>query len=519
MLTGALLLGIGLVAAGARLYGLDAKPLWLDETLSWRLQSFPLGLLLERTGSAATVHPPLHFVILHVWTPFFGDSHFALRLPSALFGVLSALAIYPLARDLAAMSFRGANVAARSRSAGLLASALVAISPYHIHAAHQARPYTLGILLAIVSTRLLLLALRARTPRRTMTTWLLYAVSVLGFLYTHHLGLFSVLAQGLFAAAVLFPFRGSAAAAVAEPAMWYRLARRWALVAAAVVIVGYLPWVPRVFAQSENLRTAWSRSLRPAELLQLPTSALLAAADSIPEESLPFAAGTLTVLLGVLAVTAWRGGPAGALVVLMSLVPPLLLLLYSTQSMRSIFTARYLAFAQPFWLIAFALLVCRPHDRPLRIGLGLLLVFWSAVSCVEHEEILGRMHHPGMPAAVERLLAQRRDGEPVIAQSPEMLFKLLYYSDGSYRPWLLVDVPDRHQQFCAAQLLDEDLVTQEQVWAEAPEGIWTFSSGAYGHIPQSELTLPSDFQQRSATYFEQDMHWERRIQVRHFRRE
>ncbi len=92
MLTGALLLGIGLVAAGARLTGLDAKPLWLDETLSWRLQSLPLGLLLERTGSAATVHPPLYFVILHVWTPCFGDSHFALRLPSALFGVLSVLA-------------------------------------------------------------------------------------------------------------------------------------------------------------------------------------------------------------------------------------------------------------------------------------------------------------------------------------------------------------------------------------------------------------------------------------------
>ncbi len=397
MLTGALLLGIGLVAAGARLYGLDAKPLWLDETLSWRLQSFPLGLLLERTGSAATVHPPLYFVILHVWTPCFGDSHFALRLPSVLFGVLSVLAIYPLTRDLAAMSFRGADAAARSRSAGLLASALVAISPYHIHAAHQARPYTLGILLAIVSTWLLLLALRARTPRRIVTAWLLYALSVLGFLYTHHLGLFSVLAQGLFAAAILFPIRRSAAAAAAEPAMWYRLARRWALVAAAVVIVGYLPWAPRVFAQSENLRTAWSRSVRPAELLQLPTSALL--------------------------------------------------------------------------------------------------------------------------AAVERLLAQRRDGEPVIAQSPEMLFKLLYYSDGSFRPRLLVDAPDRQQQFCAAQLLDEDLVTQEQVWAEAPEGIWIFSSAAYPHASRGELTIPSDFQQRSATCFEQDKHWELRIQVRHYRRE
>jgi hypothetical protein len=38
-------------------------------------------------------------------------------------------------------------------------------------------------------------------------------------------------------------------------------------------------------------------------------------------------------------------------------------------------------------------------------------------------------------------------------------------------------------------------------------------------IPQGELTIPPDYQQRSATFFEQDKHWERRIQVRHYRRE
>jgi hypothetical protein len=359
-------------------------------------------------------------------------------------------------------------------------------------------------------------ALRAQTPRATVTGWSLYALAALAFFYTHHLAVFSVLAQALFAAAVLFPVPWPSGAGHPELALQEgRPTRRWALVAAGIVVLGYLPWIPNVFSQSQNLRTCWSRPIRPADLVQQPSAALLAAADSAPEESLPFAAGTLAVLLGVLAVTARTGGRAGALLVLMGVVPPLLILLYSTQSMRSIFVARYFAFAQPFWLIAFALAACRPSDRPLRWGLALLVLFWSAASCAEQWEILGRTHRP----AVEHLLSQRSADEPVIARTPEMLFKLLYYFDGSFRPVLNVDAADRHQQFCAAQLLDEDLVTQEQIWASAPAGLWTVASGFYGHVPAAELTIPPGYQQRSVAFFDQDMHWERRIEVRHFRRE
>ena len=511
------LLGVAVVGAGLRLYGLDAKALWLDETLSWRLQSFPLAMLVQRTGSTATVHPPLYFIVLHYWAQVFGDSHLSLRFPSMLFGVLASVAMYPLARDLARMSLREDD-GARSRSAGLLAACLVAVSPYHVHAAHQVRPYTLGILLAVLSTWLLLRALAATMGRAAMSRWVAYGVAALAFCFTHNLALFSVCAQALFATVYLVAAASSREGdGDTEPRR--RAWRRGPMVAGAILVLGYLPWVPNSFGQAQNMRTSWVRSLRPVDLVREPAAALVATADSVPEESLLFAAGVLAVLVAALAMAGVVGRGAGPLVLLMGIVPPLLILLYSTQSMRSIFIARYFAFAQPFWLIAFAMLACRAADRPLRWGLGAFLLMWSVFSCGEQWEILGRARQPAMPGAVEYILSRRSTGEPVIAKTPEMLFKLLYYSDGSFRPLLNVSSPDRYQQAGAAQLIDADLATAEEIFSSQPDGFWTVSSTAYRHAPPAELPIPRGFVHTGTAHFNQDMHWERPIEVRHFRRE
>ena len=508
-----------LLAAAVRLYGLDAKALWFDETLSWRLQSFPLPMLVERTGSPATVHPPLYFVALRGWTRGFGDSVFSLRLASTLFGVLSVWAIYGLTRDLAAMSLGREPERSRCRAAGLLAACLVAVSPYHIHAAHQVRPYTLGILLAVFSTWLLVCALNARTRRGMISGWLFYALTAVAFCYTHNLALFSLVAQGLYAGAVLVAGRGQEQSGSEAAAARGSASRRWALLAAGLVVLCYLPWLPKAFAQSENMRTAWTRALSASDLVRQPATALLAAADSLPEESLVFAAGTVGVLLAVLAVAPLLGGRAGALVLLMGLVPLLLILLYSTQSTRMIFSPRYFAFAQPFWLVAFSMIACRPADRPLRYALAALGLFWSVAACAEHWDILGRKHQPGMPAAVEQILAQRRSDEPVVAETVETFLKLLYYSDGSFRPWLYSQSAEPLYLSWAPQLVDEDFGTSDQLLAAEPGGVWVVSSGFYGHLPSSRVSLPEGFERRQVATFDQDMHWERRIEVRHFRRQ
>lgn len=66
--------------------------MWVAETLSWRLQDFPLALMIERTGERSTVHPPVYFALLRAWTSCFGDTEVGLRSFSALAATGSRMA-------------------------------------------------------------------------------------------------------------------------------------------------------------------------------------------------------------------------------------------------------------------------------------------------------------------------------------------------------------------------------------------------------------------------------------------
>jgi uncharacterized membrane protein len=150
---------------------LTAKPPWTDEfaTLVFSLgndfKSVPLNqiisintllqpLQVNPDATIATVvslliyednHPPLYFVLAHLWMKLFPstgeyvDLSVARSLP-ALFGVISIPAIYFLGK-----------VAFNSRLVGLLSAAMMAVSPYAIFLAQEARHYTLAILLVIAS--------------------------------------------------------------------------------------------------------------------------------------------------------------------------------------------------------------------------------------------------------------------------------------------------------------------------------------------------------------------------------
>lgn len=68
-----------LAGAAVRFYGISAKSLWLDEALSWRMQRYPPREIIERCADRVTTHPPLYFLLLHVWTRLVGDSEAEMR--------------------------------------------------------------------------------------------------------------------------------------------------------------------------------------------------------------------------------------------------------------------------------------------------------------------------------------------------------------------------------------------------------------------------------------------------------
>jgi mannosyltransferase len=164
-------------ATAVRLFGLG-EGLWIDEVVT--LVSYarqPFAHILT-TYDSQNQHL-LYSLMAHASFVLFGESIWALRLPAVLFGVAGIWALYRLAREVS-----------DTREA-LLSAALLAFSYQHIWFSQSARGYTGLLLWSLVSTSLLLRALRGGGSR----FWLLYAASAALGVLTHQTMLFVVIGQ------------------------------------------------------------------------------------------------------------------------------------------------------------------------------------------------------------------------------------------------------------------------------------------------------------------------------------
>ncbi|MBD8876251.1 glycosyltransferase family 39 protein [Roseibium polysiphoniae] len=173
------LAGIIAVGAALRLWDLDRTSLWYDEAVSWSQSKGSLGELIALV--AADNYPPLHNLLLWLTMPIIGDSETALRLPSAIAGILSIWLVYELGR----LVF--------TRNTGLLAAAILAISPFHIWYSTEARMYALFAMAGLA----FLIAL-VRTLEGDRLRWpILAAVFGALFLYSHIYAAFSMAGIGV----------------------------------------------------------------------------------------------------------------------------------------------------------------------------------------------------------------------------------------------------------------------------------------------------------------------------------
>jgi len=173
-----MVLAISITALALRLYHLGANDLWYDEVYS---------VLISR-DSFSIWNPPIYFAVLHYWIKLFGVSEFSLRFPSLIFSVLSIPFVFLLGKTVF------------NRRVGFYASVIMCLSSFHLWYAQEARPYSLSVLLSIMSTYYLYRFLK----EERIGLGIVYAlVSVFG-LYSDvsHYHLFLLLIQ-LFSVAIL----------------------------------------------------------------------------------------------------------------------------------------------------------------------------------------------------------------------------------------------------------------------------------------------------------------------------
>lgn len=213
-------------AVGLRLLNLDRRSIWFDEASSWLTAVLPANELWSSLQQST--HVPLYYPILRCWMSVFGESPTALRGLSVVCGLLTvggcgwlghlvwrsvgteqwqAGSALP-ARSSRSLQREGEESGYRRKSSlgfGLLCAGLCAVSAFQVRASVEARMYSLGTLLCVVSTGLTTLLLQQPKRRRL---WVGLGVITIASLYTHHLLAVTAAVQALFLMARCFS-RGS----------------------------------------------------------------------------------------------------------------------------------------------------------------------------------------------------------------------------------------------------------------------------------------------------------------------
>lgn len=237
---------------------LDQKPYWQDETYTLlRLSGYSLTEANQRlyTGQKINVtdiqryqqlspntnaidtiqrlaeevpqHPPLYFVMARfwaqIWSPWFGDSAATVRSFSAVISLFGFPAIYWLGRELF-----------DSPLVGWMAMGLFAVSPIYIRYAQEARPYSLWIVLVLLSSAALLQAIRNPNWRN----WGIYAVATAAACYCHLLSGFVILGHGIYSLTV-------------AQCRFSKMLQSY-LIASLLGVALFLPWLGIVWTNWEN---------------------------------------------------------------------------------------------------------------------------------------------------------------------------------------------------------------------------------------------------------------------------
>jgi uncharacterized membrane protein len=173
----------------------------------------------------------LYHFLARLWLDWFGSSTAAIRSLSALLSLLAFPCLYWLCRELF-----------NSPLTGWIAMALMAVSPFHVLYAQEARQYSLWTVAILLSSAALLRALRVQTK----ISWVVYAATVALAIYSHTLSILVVAGHGIY---VLFVER-------------FRLSKRFFVYLLSIIggFLAFVPWLIVAIAQSSKISSNVSRT-------------------------------------------------------------------------------------------------------------------------------------------------------------------------------------------------------------------------------------------------------------------
>ncbi len=223
-----LLILLLITAFSMRFHSLGAESIWLDEAYALRdAQQDSLNKVIvsaeEHVGT-----PPAYSILLHYWTKYFGDSEFALRLPSAILSALSIILIFLIAKELF------------NKNIAIISSIVMTLSMTHLVYAQEARAYALFTFFTLLSTLFYIKFLK----NRTKTNATLYSIFTVSIIYTQYLGFTIPFLQNVIYFLIYYKYKKSKS---------FPKIKEWLYTQLAIIIL-YTPNLPVLINQIQNLQ-------------------------------------------------------------------------------------------------------------------------------------------------------------------------------------------------------------------------------------------------------------------------
>ncbi|SFI65157.1 glycosyltransferase family 39 protein [Planctomicrobium piriforme] len=507
-----ILLAIFGIALFLRTQHLDAISFWFDEACSWKISQFSTTEMLDAVSRDA--HPPVYYFVLKIWMSVFGTSVIAARSLSVLCGVGTVAAAWWFCRTALSTdsTCSTSNPPALSNKTSfafallpLLAALLVAINALQIEMSLEARPYTLGTLLALLSGTFLLLALERPVH---VWNWLAFALSAGLLSLTHYYAIFTTAALFLFLAielVLMFCREGwtgklKAACLGGGLSLWG-------------IQLLWVPWFSIFTFQRERADgQLWMVPITWNEVMTTCWKAIAGGKMSPVWNDVAWMAVLAWIAVGVLLL---MGNRACRLAGICTLLPLAAAVTYGLVD-RNILGVRYLIFAEVFLLVGVVLLLSRVQGY-FRLTLAVLICGWCliwTVNFVHDRDLMAEA--PGTRGAIQYLNDHRVGETPVIVSSPFVHTIALQYIKVPQQLYAQYRGDHRSSILSGPALQDQDYAGLDDLLKSKPDTIWTVDAdGLFGGM--SAVRLPESYQLVSEERFPERFGYRMDLLVREYR--
>jgi len=448
------------------LYNLTAISLWHDESFSALLIKYDFNEMIARIKM--DVHPPLYYILLKGWNSFLGNSLFSLRLFSILFSIMATISIYIFVKQ----AFKNKNLA-------LFSSLLFVFSYFQIQYAMEARMYSLGTFLVIISSYFLLKAIETKK----WNWWLFYAVATSLGIYTHYFVVFWIIAQGLYFVYVIYQDAKFSITA------WLKNKNfQLGLSSYILVATSYIPWLGTFIKQNAQVQQDYW--IPPINIWSIPnTFAKMTGGEIVDPAKSGYVLVFLMVVIFLALVLFLKRNQAREkwLIVFSLIIPFLLATVLSVK--RPLYVDRYFIFGFPFYAILLSGAILLINNKWTKNFLIIVAILgFSSTFPIRWSKIdIGKK--PGMAGASTYLNQEFKSNEKIFVGSSFVYFTFKYYNRTNTNP--LLYAPGFMPHYSGTALLSpEDIITDFNKETKKDDIVWMINTTGFGNY---QPTVPGNW--------------------------